>query len=83
MNGTIDYSTDMPSTSLNLGSVTAILSVIFTLTVTMVAVVVARLFIRTSGGARSVGLMDWAHLLACVCEPPIRFDVLNLNEGNY
>lgn len=59
MNETADY------TSPNTGSVTAILGVTLTLTMAMIAVVVARSFVRITGGVR---LVDWAHLLACVRE---------------
>lgn len=62
MNRTTDY---LSSTSLNLSSILGV-----TLTTAMIAVVVARLFIRTSDGRRSIRLVDWTHLLACVCKPP-------------
>lgn len=73
MNGTLstDYLADeMPYTPPSLGFVTAIIGITFTLTMTMIAVVFARLFIRINGGVRSVRLVDWVHLLACVREPP-------------
>lgn len=52
-------------TSPNIGSATATLGVTFTLTMAMIAVIVARSFARITGGIR---LVDWAHLLACVRE---------------
>lgn len=71
LNGTINGTTSGPigKSSGGLGEVPAVLSVTFTLTVAMIAVIVTRIYIRMNGGISSVRLVDWMHVLACVCTP--------------
>lgn len=67
MNRAIDGVTGMSDRSTDLSRVPAILSVAFSLTVTMIVVVVLRIIPQLNGGIRSVRLVDWMHVIAGVC----------------